>query len=258
LIWTVSSGRPVWPSIAVADRRFDTRLRATLDRRLRLRDQAAVENFLELMILAFGMIDRLRPVGGWLMEQFREIEAMRLPMLDHLGAIEHLHLADHLIERAIAEFGHPFAYFLSDEEEIIDDMLRLADEALAQHRVLRRDTDRTGVEMTLAHHDTASRNQRRGGETELIGAKQRAHDDIAARAKTAINLHCNAGPQPIEHERLMCLGETDLPRRTRMLDRGQRRSTGAALEARDRDMVGARLGNAGSNRADADFGDEFD
>ena len=42
-----------------------------------------------------------------------------------------------------------------------------------------------------------------------------------------------------------------------MLERGERRRAGAALEARDRDVVGARLGDAGGDRADADFGDEL-
>ena len=43
-----------------------------------------------------------------------------------------------------------------------------------------------------------------------------------------------------------------------MLDRGQRRSAGAAFEARDRDVVGLALGDAGGDRADADLGDELD
>ena len=51
--------------------------------------------------------------------------------------------------------GHEFAHFFGDEEEEVDDMFRLADEALAQHGVLRRDADRARVEMTLAHHDAA-------------------------------------------------------------------------------------------------------
>ena len=42
-----------------------------------------------------------------------------------------------------------------------------------------------------------------------------------------------------------------------MLDRGQRRGAGAPFEARDGDVVGARLGDAGGNRADADLGDEI-
>ena len=41
------------------------------------------------------------------------------------------------------------------------------------------------------------------------------------------------------------------------LMRGQRRGAGAALEARDGDVVGARLGDARRHRADADLGDEL-
>ena len=43
-----------------------------------------------------------------------------------------------------------------------------------------------------------------------------------------------------------------------MLERGQRRSTGAAVITGNGDVVGARLGDAGRNRADADFGNELD
>ena len=31
--------------------------------------------------------------------------------------VEHLHLPDHLVERAVAERGHHLAHFLGDEEE---------------------------------------------------------------------------------------------------------------------------------------------
>ena len=121
-------------------------------------------------------------------------------------------------------------------------MLGLADEALAQHRVLRRDADRAGVEVALAHHDAAGRDQRRGGEAEFVGAEQRADDDIAAGAQAAVDLHGDARAQAVQHQRLMRFGEPDLPRAAGVLDRGQRRSAGAALKAGDGDMVGARLG----------------
>ncbi len=42
-----------------------------------------------------------------------------------------------------------------------------------------------------------------------------------------------------------------------MLDGGQRRSAGAALVAGDRHVVGLALGDAGGDRADADFGDQL-
>ena len=170
----------------------------------------------------------------------------------------HLGLADHLVEGAEAERGHEFAHFLGDEEEVVDDVLGLALESRAQHRVLRGDADRAGVEVALAHHDAAGGDQRRGGEAELVGAEQRADHHVAAGAHAAVDLHGDAAAQAVEHQRLLGLGQADLPGRAGMLDRGQRRGAGAALVAGDGDVVGARLGDAGGDRADADLGHELD
>ncbi len=79
-----------------------------------------------------------------------------------------------------------------------------------------------------------------------------------AGAEAAVDLDHDAAAQPLADQRLMGLGKADLPRRAGVLDRGQRRSAGAALEARDGDMVGARLGDARGDRADADLGDQLD
>ncbi len=106
-------------------------------------------------------------------------------------------------------------------------------------------------------YDAAGRDQRRGGEAELVGAEQRADDHIAAGAHAAIDLDGDAAAQAVEHERLLGLGKADLPRRAGMLDRGQGRSAGAALEAGDGDMVGHGLGDACRDRADAHLGDEL-
>ena len=213
---------------------------------------------MDLVILLLAIVD-----GGALSrpsacEQLGEIEALGLPVLDQRSLVEHLHLPDHLVEGAVAERGHDLAHFLGDEEEIVDHVLGLALEALAQHRVLRGDADRAGVEMALAHHDAAGRDQRRGRKAEFVGAEQRAHHHVAPGADAAVDLHGDAPAQAVDHQRLMGLGEADLPRAAGVLDRGERRSAGAALEAGDGDVVGARLGDAGGDRADADFGDQLD
>ena len=106
-------------------------------------------------------------------------------------------------------------------------------EALAQHGVLRGDAHRAGVQVALAHHDAASGDQRRGGETELVGAQKGADDHVAAGAQPAVDLHGDAVAQPVEHQHLLGLGEADLPGRAGVLDRGQRRSAGAAVVAGD-------------------------
>ncbi len=128
------------------------------------------------------------------------------------------------------------AQFLGDEEEVVDHMLGRAGEALAQHRVLRRYADRAGVEMTLAHHDAARRDQRRGGETEFVRAEQCADGDIAPGAQAAIDLHRDAAAQIVEQQGLLRLGETDFPRASGVGERGERRSTRPALVTRYRDM----------------------
>ncbi len=91
--------------------------------------------------------------------------------------------------RAEAELGHQLAHLLGDEEEVVDDVLGLAGEVLAQHRVLRRDADRAGVQMALAHHDAAGGDQRRRREAELVGAQQRADHHVAPGAEAAVDLH---------------------------------------------------------------------
>jgi hypothetical protein len=125
----------------------------------------------------------------------------------------------------------------------------------AQHRVLRGDADRAGVEVALAHHDAAGRDQRRGGEAELVGAQQRGDDHVAVGGRRR---PAQMRERRVEQQRLLGFGQADFPRRPGVLQRGQRRSAGAAVVARDRHVVGARLGNAGGHRAHAHFGHQLD
>ncbi len=219
-------------AVGIFDRQCDAHRRAAVERRLRLRDQLAVEDVVDLVILPLAIEDGDLGRHVRLHEQLGEVEAVGLGVRDQLAPIEHLHLADHLVEGAVAHRRHQLAHFLGDEEEIIDDVLGLAGEALAQHRVLGGDADRAGVEMALAHHDAAGGDQRRGGEAEFVGAEQRADHDVAAGADAAVDLHGDAAAQPVGDQRLVGLGKPDLPRRAGMLDRGQRRRAGAALVTR--------------------------
>ncbi len=111
--------------------------------------------------------------------------------------------------------------------------------------------------MAFAHHDAAGGDQRRGGEAELVGPQQRADHHVPPGAQPAIHLHRDAPAQAVQHQRLLRLRQADLPRRAGMGQRGQRRGTGAALEAGDRHMIGARLGDAGRHRADTHLGNQL-
>src|SRR5438105_8299847 len=179
-------------SIGILDRGDDPDGSAMLERSLSLRDQLAVEDSMDLVVLPFAIMNRHARARPRLEEQPGEIEALGLPVLDDLTLVEHLHLSDHFDEGAKTHGRHQVAHLFGDEEEEIDDVLRLADEALAQHRILGCDADRTGIEVTLAHHQAAGRDERRRREAELIGAQEGANDDVAAGADAAVDLNRDA------------------------------------------------------------------
>ena len=94
---------------------------------------------------------------------------------------------------------------------------------LPQLGVLRGHADRAGVEVADPHHDAARHDERRGGEAELLGAEQRGDDHVAAGLHLAVGLHDDAVAQAVEQQRLLRLGEAELPRRAGVLERRQRR-----------------------------------
>ena len=206
-------------AVDVADRHVDRDLFAALERGLRELDQPVVERLLQAVVLLLAVLARDFGPDRRLMEDPREVQALRLPVLDALLRVEQVGAADQLVELAHAEARHHLAHLFGDEEEVVDDVLGLALEFPAQHRVLGRDAHRAGVEVAFAHHDAALDDQRRGGEAELVGAEQRADDDVAPGLHLAVDLHGDAAAQAVEHQRLLRFGEAQLPGRAGVLDR---------------------------------------
>ena len=54
-----------------------------------------------------------RPSG--LIKNGRKVDALGLPVIDRRSRFEHLHVADHLVDRAEAELRHDLAQFLGHE-----------------------------------------------------------------------------------------------------------------------------------------------
>ena len=145
-------------TVDALDPRFDLYRCAFFKRCTRLFDQCAVEYRIKMMILPLRMMDIARLAGIWLQEKLREIEPLGLPVIKRVVAIQHLHLANHVAESPIAKPRHFLTHFFSHKEEEIDHMLRQANKALAQNRVLRRNTHGAGIQMTLPHHDAPRSN----------------------------------------------------------------------------------------------------
>ena len=153
---------------------------------------------------------------------------------------------------------HELAHLLGHEEQVLQDVLGRPGEAPAQLGILRRDAHGAGVEVADAHHDAARRDQRGGREAELLGAEQRADDDVEAGAQAAVDLQADAAAQVVADEHLLGLGEAELPGHARVPDRGRGGGARAAVHAGDHDVVGAGLGDARGDRADARERDELD
>src|SRR4051812_39842244 len=119
----------------IGDLGFDLDRRSNGERSLRLFDQPGIEGTRKVVNRRFiaadgNLADRLR-----LLEDAGEVETLGLPVIDCRELVEIIALADELIEAVYAHFRHQLAHFLRDIEEVVDDMLRRALEALAQDRV---------------------------------------------------------------------------------------------------------------------------
>ena len=149
---------------------------------------------------------------GGLRKQACEIQSLRFPVGEALPGVEQVCAAYQVVELADAQLRHDLAHFFGDKEEIVDHVFRLAAEFFAQHRVLRGYTHRAGVEVAFAHHDAAFDHQRRGRETEFIGAEQGANRHVAAGFHLAIGLHPDARTQAVQDQGLLCFCQANLPR----------------------------------------------
>ena len=112
-------------AVDVADRQLQPDRLAVAQRALAQRDQRVVERLLQAVVLPRVWCARRR-LGTRAPQDRREVEPDGLPVLDRLGGVEHLDVADRLVERAEAEGGELLAHLLGDVLEERHDELRLA------------------------------------------------------------------------------------------------------------------------------------
>ena len=65
--------------------------------------------------------------------------------------------------------------------------------------------------MTLPHHDTAERNEGRGGKAALLGAEYRGDRHVAAGLELAVGLEYHPGAQVVEDQGLVGFGDAEFP-----------------------------------------------
>src|SRR5580704_15555506 len=176
----------------VADLHAALHRRALLNGFFGVTNQLVIERLFKTMIL----LDCAAPSdAAWnlrAVENGGEIQAAGLPMIDGRAHFYLVNAPHHFVHGPEPELRHPLPDFLGDIEEKVDDVFRRSRKFLAEHRILRRDAHGASVEMALAHHDAAHRDQRCGGESEFFRSQQGSDSDVAAGLQLAVGLYANA------------------------------------------------------------------
>src|SRR5678815_1289833 len=136
-----------------------------------LGEQRVIERLIQSVFLGMDLTSRDASWHWRVVQNGGEINSSGFPMLDCGMRVQHVHATNHFIECSKSQLGHVFANLLSQEEEEVDDVLRLSSKLLAQNGILRSNAHRAGVEVAFAHHDATHRDQWRGGESELLCAE---------------------------------------------------------------------------------------
>ncbi len=243
-------------AIAVAYRRNEGHFFTALDGGFAALDQLVVQRAHQAVVLVFDLAPWR--FGHDLVEDAGKVQSFGFPMIQAAAGVEQINAADQLVKAPNAQLRHDFAHFFGDEEEVVDDVLGLALEFLAQLGVLRGHAHRAGVQMAFAHHDAAFYHQRCGGKAEFVGAQERANGHVATGFHLAVGLHANAAAQVVQHQCLLGFGQAQFPGRARVLDGRDGRGARAAIVAGNHHMVGLGFGHTGRDRAHTHFRHQLD
>jgi len=179
---------------------FDADLLGMVDSRLRLANDFVVERQFQQVILLDGLHGADIGTGFFRRgEDTGQIDTAGLPVVDCAVHFQHVAAAHHLADGAKTQFRHDFPQIFRQHKQVVDHVLGFALELGA------------GVEVTLAHHDAAEGNQRRGGKAKFFGPQQRGDGHIAAGLQLAVRLQHHAGAQVVHHQSLVRFGQAQLP-----------------------------------------------
>ena len=239
----------------------ESHLLALLNRRFGNLDERLVEGQFQAVVLDGDVANRgAGSDGRGRREDLGEVDAVEL-----IAGAENLRVgdeqiasADEFVDGGVPHGSHVASKVLGEEEEEVDDVVLVSGEFGSELLILRGDSDGAGVLVALAHHDATHRHQRRGGEPPLLGAQQGRDEEIAARLELPVRLKHGAAAEVVGHQRLLRLGETELPGEPRALDPGPSRRAGAAVVAGDENVVSLSLDHARGDGADAVLGHELD
>ena len=111
--------------------------------------------------------------------------------------------------------------------------------------------------MAGPQHDASLGDHGRCPEGKLVGAEQRGDQHVPAGHEAAVDPDPHPVPQTVGDQRLLGVGQSDLPRHTGVLDRRQRTRTGPSVRTRDVNHVRQRLRDSGGDEPNPELGNEL-
>ena len=109
-----------------------------------------------------------------------------------MGLSQQVDAAHGLIDRTKTQARQQLADLFGEVNEERDDLVGRAFELGAQVGALRRDAGWARVQMTLARHVAADRDQAGCAESEFLRAEQRCNDDVARATQAAVSPQADA------------------------------------------------------------------
>ena len=114
-------------------------------------------------------------------------------------------------------------------------------------RILCSNTHRTGIQVTLTHHDTTQNDEGGSTETEFLSTEQSHQDDVATALQLTIHLQTNLSAKTVLHQCLLGFRKSNFRRDTCETHTRCRAGTCTTLSTRDNDEVCLRLSHTGSD-----------
>ena len=137
-------------------------------------------------------------------------------------AQQHRRLADDIAEARRAHGGQLAPDVLGQGQDVALDQIGSTGESRPQVVALGGDARRARIEVALTGHVAAERHEERRAQGELLGSQERRDDDVATGSEATVGAQHDPIAQSGLDERLVDLGEAQLPGCPDVLDRGQR------------------------------------
>ena len=137
-------------------------------------------------------------------------------------------------------------------------MFRFPLKAAAELVILGRNADRAGVLGTDPHHHTAHGHQGSCRKAVFLCAQKGGDGHVASAHELAVRLQDDPAAQAVFHKAAVGFGQAQFPGEPRVVDGTAGRGACTAVIAGNEDDLGARLGHAGGDGADAGLRDQLD